>query len=66
MDDPLALDRETMRATGYGYPRLATVVAASDLRLARLTAATLRELMRDLPAIDAAIRRAASERLAIG
>jgi CRP-like cAMP-binding protein len=49
----------------YRYPRLATVVAASDLRLARLTAATLRELMRDLPAIDAAIRRAASERLAI-
>ena len=49
----------------YGYPRLATVVAASDLRLARLTAATLRELMREVPAIDAAIRRAASERLAI-
>ena len=41
------------------------MVAASDLRLARLTAATLRELMRDVPAIDAAIRRAASERLAI-
>ena len=37
----------------YGYPRLATVVAASDLRLAKLSAATLRELMRDVPAIDA-------------
>lgn len=49
----------------YGYPRLATVVAAGDLRLARLTAAALRELMREVPAIDAAIRRAASERLAI-
>ena len=51
MDDPLALDPETMRATG--------------LRLAKLSAAALRELMRDVPAIDAAIRRAASERLAI-
>ena len=49
----------------YGYPRLATVVAASDLRLAKLSAAALRELMHDVPAIDAAIRRAASERLAI-
>jgi CRP-like cAMP-binding protein len=49
----------------YGYPRLATVVAASDLRLAKLSAAALRELMRDVPAIDVAIRRAASERLAI-
>ena len=41
------------------------MVAAGDLRLARLTAATLRELMREVPAVDAAIRRAASERLAI-
>ena len=49
----------------YGYPRLATVVAASDLRLAKLSAAALRELMHEVPAIDAAIRRAASERLAI-
>jgi hypothetical protein len=49
----------------YGYPRLATVVAASDLRLAKLSAGALRELMREVPAIDAAIRRAASERLAI-
>ena len=39
MDDPLALDPETMRATGYR--------------------------MREVPAVDAAIRRAASERLAI-
>ena len=50
MDDPLALDPETMRATG--------------LRLAK-RAAALRELMHEVPAIDAAIRRAASERLAI-
>ena len=41
------------------------MVAASDLRLAKLSAAALRELMHEVPAIDAAIRRAASERLAI-
>ena len=49
----------------YGYPRLATVIAATDLRMAKLTAATLRALMRDAPAIDAHVRRAANERLAI-
>ena len=49
----------------YGYPRLATVIAATDLRMAKLTASTLRALMRDVPAIDAHVRRAASERLAI-
>src|SRR6185503_10622548 len=30
----------------YGYPRLATVLAATDLRMAKLTATTLRALMR--------------------
>jgi glutamate/tyrosine decarboxylase-like PLP-dependent enzyme len=49
----------------YGYPRLATVVAAADLRLARITAGALRELMRDAPEVEALVRRAASERLAI-
>jgi aromatic-L-amino-acid/L-tryptophan decarboxylase len=49
----------------YGYPRLATVVAATDLRMAKLSAETLRALMADSPEIDAAIRRAASERLAV-
>ena len=49
----------------YGYPRLATVVAATDLRMAKLTADTLRELMRAVPEVDAAVRRAAAERLAI-
>jgi len=49
----------------YGYPRLATVVAATDLRLARLTAETLRALMSQVPAVDEAIRRAAAERLAV-
>ena len=48
----------------YGYPRLATVVAAGDLRMARLTAETLRELMGAVPEVDAAVRRAAAERLA--
>ena len=37
----------------YGYPRLATVIAATDLRMAKLSAATLRALMHDVPAIDA-------------
>ena len=49
----------------YGYPRLATVVAATDLRLAKLTAETLRALMGAEPAIDEAVRRAAAERLAV-
>src|SRR4051794_3292889 len=49
----------------YGYPRLATVVATTDLRLAKLTAEALRELIRTAPAIDEAIRRAAAERLAV-
>jgi aromatic-L-amino-acid/L-tryptophan decarboxylase len=49
----------------YGYPRLATVIAATDLRMAKLTAATLRGLMRDVPEVDAAVRRAAAERLTI-
>jgi aromatic-L-amino-acid/L-tryptophan decarboxylase len=48
----------------YGYPRLATVVADTDLRLAKLTAETLRALMRSVPEVDAAIRHAAAERLA--
>jgi aromatic-L-amino-acid/L-tryptophan decarboxylase len=49
----------------YGYPRLATVIAATDLRMAKLTAATLRALMHDVPEIDAHVWRAANERLAI-
>jgi CRP-like cAMP-binding protein len=121
MEDPLALDPETMRTTGYRmvdllvehvagvrdrpaltraspaemrerlhgpapeggtdleamlavlerdvlpyhYPRLATVVAAEDLRLAKLTAETLRSLMGAVPAIEEAVRQAATERLAV-
>ncbi len=49
----------------YGYPRLATVIATTDIRLARLPAETLRALMRDAPAVDEAIRRAAAERLVV-
>ena len=41
------------------------MIAATDLRLAKLSAATLRALMLDVPEIDAAVRRAANERLAI-
>jgi CRP-like cAMP-binding protein len=53
-----------VRGADYGYPRLATVVATTDLRLAKLTANTLRALMRDVPEIDARVREAATERLA--
>ncbi|MEO8688190.1 MAG: aminotransferase class V-fold PLP-dependent enzyme [Solirubrobacteraceae bacterium] len=49
----------------YHYPRLATVVASTDLRLAKLTAEALRALMGAVPAIRAAVRRAAAERLAV-
>ena len=41
------------------------MTAATDLRMAKLTAATLRALMHDVPEIDAHVRRAANERLAI-
>jgi glutamate/tyrosine decarboxylase-like PLP-dependent enzyme len=49
----------------YHYPRLATVVAATDLRLAKLTAETLRSLMGAVPAIDEAVRRVAAERVTV-
>jgi CRP-like cAMP-binding protein len=49
----------------YHYPRLATVVAATDLRLAKVSAATLRSLMGAVPAIDEEVRRVAAERLAV-
>jgi glutamate/tyrosine decarboxylase-like PLP-dependent enzyme len=47
---------------GYGYPRLATVVAATPARLIAMPAAALNELMRQAPEVDARIRRIAQER----
>jgi aromatic-L-amino-acid/L-tryptophan decarboxylase len=46
----------------FGYPRLATVCARSDLVLLALTDAELAELMRSVPAIDRRVRAAAAER----
>jgi hypothetical protein len=47
---------------GFGYPRLATVVARTDLDLLVLTDSHLRELMATVPEIDAAVRSAAGQR----
>ena len=49
--------------SGFGYPRLATVVAASDVRLLRVPAALLNDLVRSNAGVARAIGRAAQERL---
>jgi aromatic-L-amino-acid decarboxylase len=46
----------------FGYPRLATVEASTDLVLLVLSDAELAELMRSAPAVDRQIRAAAAER----
>ena len=48
----------------FGYPRLATVRARTDLVLLVLTDAELAELMARSPAVDRAVRSAAAERAA--
>lgn len=48
--------------SGYGYPRLATVVARTPARLLAVPAAALNDLLRQAPAVDARIRRMAQER----
>lgn len=48
---------------GYGYARQATVRAIEPLRLLVLAPGHLGRLMADAPAVDAAVRRAARERL---
>jgi glutamate/tyrosine decarboxylase-like PLP-dependent enzyme len=48
---------------GFGYVRTATVVATADTRLLVLSPARLDMLMREAPALDAAVRSAAHERL---
>jgi glutamate/tyrosine decarboxylase-like PLP-dependent enzyme len=50
----------------YGYPRLATVTARTNLQLLVLTDTQLRDLMAAVPHIDAQIRAAAATRLRRG
>jgi hypothetical protein len=47
----------------FGYPRLATVVARTPLRLVVVPGATLNELVRNVPEIGRRIQRAKHERL---
>ncbi|HSC90610.1 MAG TPA: aminotransferase class V-fold PLP-dependent enzyme [Gaiellaceae bacterium] len=48
---------------GYGYPRLASVVATSPLRLLVFRDGALNELVRTLPSVEREIRAAVRERL---
>ena len=49
---------------GYGYPRLATIVAESDVRLLVFPEGVLAELVRTLPGVERRIREVVQERLA--
>jgi aromatic-L-amino-acid/L-tryptophan decarboxylase len=49
---------------GYGYPRLATVIAATPARLVALPGPAFNELLREAPEVERRIRRASHERLA--
>jgi hypothetical protein len=51
---------------GSGYPRLATVVAVTDVRLLRVPAEALNRLVRTNADLEGAISRAARERLTTG
>ena len=51
--------------SGFGYPRLATVAAASDVRLLRVPCHTLNELVRSNAEVERAIGRAARERMGV-
>jgi len=51
---------------GFGYPRLATVVASSSARLLRVPAELLNELVRTNGGVEQAIQHAARERLRAG
>jgi len=52
--------------SGFGYPRLATVTAASDVRLLRVPCELLNELVRSNDDVERAIDRVARERLRAG
>jgi glutamate/tyrosine decarboxylase-like PLP-dependent enzyme len=49
---------------GYGYARLASVIATEPLRLLVLAPAHLGRLMADVPTVDEIVRRAVRERIA--
>ena len=51
--------------SGFGYPRLATVTAASDVRLLRVPCEVLNELVRSNEGVERAIDRVARERLRV-
>ena len=51
--------------SGFGYPRLATVAAASDVRLLRVPCDVLNELVRSNFELERAIDRVARERMRI-
>ena len=48
---------------GFGYPRLATVVAQTPVRLLVFSATAFGDLLRDFPSIEAQVRQAMTERL---
>ncbi len=48
---------------GYGYPRLASVVAKSSVRLLVFRAERLKELLTQVPDLEHQIREASSQRL---
>lgn len=50
-------------AAGYAYPRLATVVAKTDVRALVFTPGALSELVRNFPKIERRIREVATERM---
>ena len=47
----------------FGYPRLASVIATSQVRLLVFPGASFNTLVRDVPAFGDEIRRAVRERL---
>ncbi len=48
---------------GFSYPRLASVVATTDVRVLVFPEGTLNDLVRDLPSVGKKIRAAAAERV---
>lgn len=48
---------------GFGYPRLATVVAQTPVRLLVFSAPAFGDLLRNFPSVDAQVRQAVTERL---
>jgi CRP-like cAMP-binding protein len=48
---------------GFSYPRLASVVARTDLRLLVFPEGTLNDLVRDFPSVGKVIQAAATERV---